>query len=161
MPPEDQIDIDTGRFRMKFGTLLTVMGTIIAIVVGAVAWGVGTATKADVEAIIVKHSKTPHANENGKAISAPADVADQVAKNTDAVKDLSGKMDGLKEQAKEGKSERKYIRSRIDFLTERAVIEGQQDPQARRHVARAASRVRSAARAAGDTDDPLEGVDGL
>jgi len=54
----------------------------------------------------------------------------------------------------------RYIRGRIDFLTEQTIIESQGDVATRRATSAAAQRVRATAKARGESD-PLSGVGDL
>lgn len=145
LPSDWPTSIDADHTKLKLGlkTQISLIGFVIVVTAWAVTTYAGVATKANVMEALQHRQEHPETSRRLDTLESSDKI--QAA-------DLAA----LKESAK--KIDR--VDDKIDFLTQQAVLEASQSPTKMRRAKRAATAVRSAAKAEG-RDDPLADVEGL
>jgi hypothetical protein len=140
------IDVDTGKLSISFVTFLLVLG---GVATAAITWA-RMPTDASMKEAMTEHTKdeTPH----HAVISVLKAKIDTAASEASEAKRIAG----------DAKEDTKYIRGRIDFLTEMEMEQARGSTSGLRRARRAAQSVRKRSGAAeGSPNDPLSGVEGL
>lgn len=142
LPTEQPIENQS--VRIGVSTLIVSMCGIVSLVIAAVLGYAALPKKEDLIQALSGHDN-----------SITAHGIDHVR---EAVGAQSHKIADLEEAQRDTSEDVKYIRARVDFLTEQSILKGT-DPKSREVVRRAASNVRERAQSAGEPDDPLKGLD--